>query len=814
MNPEINPMDPALERAVSEIRDEPIDPAAIEAAAARVWARLAEAAEGQPAEHIRGCADFQALIPEYRAGRLPEARALLVKDHLHNCVACRRVYEGKVMTFPGLRIARAPRAMPYAMRWAAAAVVVAAAGLTVWVVAGRFGGGSGRAVIQTVNGALYAISETGVRPLAAGQDLPDGVEIRTAKDSYATVQLRDGSVVQMRERASFSTFRSGKDLTLRLGRGNIIVEAAKRRSGHLYVATADCRVAVTGTVFSVNAGVKGSRVSVIQGEVRVAQDNQESVLHPGQQSVSGSSLESAPIQYDISWSRDVGRFGVKAAASGRVGPLLQRVPAGASFVAMISNAAGSLADAQDSMRQMTAQNPQLRALFAGQGAGLEQSLGRLKQAGEYLDDIAILGLSEGNGEKHHIVFLAGLKRSGFREFLKQAELPVTVEERSGVAAFAFERVSTEVLAQALDAPQGAFASSPCYSRIAEAQLQGAGAVVCADASRLNGGPQPLSYIMGEERRVNGLPETRATFGFKGPRTGIASWLAAPAPMGSLDYVSPEATFVAAFVVKSPTAIVDEMLALQQRSREAAEKALADARQQTGVDVRSDLAAALGGEFAIAMDGPVFPTPAVKVIVEVYDPVRFQTTIQKLVEIYNREGAKAGRKPLRTAQETVNGRPYYMIAAADPNPLTEVHYTFADGYLVAGLSNALLTQAIQTKAARTSISRSAGFVSMMPRDHYANFSAIVYQNMGKTLGPLVGLFGALVPPQAQGRGNALQGLANLKPAFIAAYGEPDRITIAGAGSMLGPSLANLTGGSLLGLAGGALPFGQFQGTRGR
>ena len=38
MNPEMNPMDPALERAVSEICDEPIDPAAIEAAAARVCA--------------------------------------------------------------------------------------------------------------------------------------------------------------------------------------------------------------------------------------------------------------------------------------------------------------------------------------------------------------------------------------------------------------------------------------------------------------------------------------------------------------------------------------------------------------------------------------------------------------------------------------------------------------------------------------------------------------------------------------------------------------------------------------------------------
>ena len=45
---------------------------------------------------------------------------------------------------------------------------------------------------------------------------------------------------------------------------------------------------------------------------------------------------------------------------------------------------------------------------------------------------------------------------------------------------------------------------------------------------------------------------------------------------------------------------------QQRSPAAADKALADARQQTGFDVRSDLAASLGGEFAVALDGPAFP----------------------------------------------------------------------------------------------------------------------------------------------------------------------------------------------------------------
>ncbi len=134
MSIEYNPMepvlDPALEQAMSEITDETIDSAVIEAAAARVWANVvAQAAE---AAHVplRTCEDFQAQIPDFKAGRLPEARAMLVKDHLHECVACRRVYEGRVVAMP---LQAAPRKVNYTARWAVAAAVVAAAGLSVWV---------------------------------------------------------------------------------------------------------------------------------------------------------------------------------------------------------------------------------------------------------------------------------------------------------------------------------------------------------------------------------------------------------------------------------------------------------------------------------------------------------------------------------------------------------------------------------------------------------------------------------------------------------------------------------------------------------
>ena len=132
MNTEYNPldaaMDPALEQAMTEIRD---DSRRSRRDRSRGRPRVGQPRRPCHSAHapLHTCDDFQALIPEFKAGRLPEARALLVKDHLHECVACRRVYEGRVVSMPA---PAAPRRVNYTARWAVAATVIAAAGLSVW----------------------------------------------------------------------------------------------------------------------------------------------------------------------------------------------------------------------------------------------------------------------------------------------------------------------------------------------------------------------------------------------------------------------------------------------------------------------------------------------------------------------------------------------------------------------------------------------------------------------------------------------------------------------------------------------------------
>lgn len=798
---------------MTEIRNDSVDPAVVEAAADRVWARLAAAQKG---EHIRGCADFQALIPEFKAGRLSEMKTTLVRDHLHECVACRRVYEGRVVTMPAA--SAAPERRVPVFRWAAAAAVLVVAGGTVWFAYQQYGAGPGRTIVQAVNGTLYEVAADGnLRPVAAGAELADGAEIRTAKDSDAMVQLRDGSVVELRERSGFSTLATASDLTVRMSGGSIIVQAAKRGKGHLYVATADCRVAVTGTVFSVVSGVKGSRVSVVEGEVQVSRDNQNQVLRPGDQLATSPSIEPSTVREDVSWSRNREKLiqqldklttqiqQIHFPAVRYSSRLLDRLPATTVLYASIPNLGQYLAEAQDVFNQSVSQNPDLRRWWSANAGEIERVVAIMRGASEYLgEEIVITGLAGEAGRMIGPIVLAETKKEGLAEFLKKSFPGAVLETRPGVVVFGEHAAEVNSVVVALDSPNPGFKGTPLHGRVAETYRGGAGFLLAADLTRVNDAPgsaEGVGFFLAEQKEVRNQMEMRATIGFKGERPGIAGWLASPSPMGSLEYISPDATVVAAFIVKDPKAIIEQLVPLGERLLGPG------TALENSAALKQDLIAALGGEFSVSFDGPIFP-PSWKLITEVYDPARAHAALQRVVEAYNTQAAKRGAQPLRTGQETVDGRTFYMIAGAVPNPLTEAYYTFANGYMIAGPTKALITKALQIKVAGTSIGRSAKFSELLPRDRYATYSALVYENIGTTLAPLAGILGSLVPPRASREGQAaIAALGDIKPMLIGAFAERDEITVAAGGNMLARGMSGLLGGNLLGMIGGPLQMGQ-------
>src|ERR1700730_9995560 len=95
-----NDFDAILDKRTAEMRNEKVDAAVVGEAAGRVWARLsvetsaekdAQLRTDNPAtDRIGSCADFQSLIPAYLSSGLSEARSLLLVDHTHECIPCRK----------------------------------------------------------------------------------------------------------------------------------------------------------------------------------------------------------------------------------------------------------------------------------------------------------------------------------------------------------------------------------------------------------------------------------------------------------------------------------------------------------------------------------------------------------------------------------------------------------------------------------------------------------------------------------------------------------------------------------------------------
>ena len=797
MTPQDPNLDPLLEQAISEIQGEALDPALIEAAAGRVRQRLAQHAT------LHTCADFQALIPDYRAGTLSPARALLLKDHTHECVAC---YKAMATASSGTK--HQPPATthhPQFFRLAAAAALVAAAGLAFWAFGDRLRPAySGpEAVVESADGLIYRVSDTGTVPLLRGAEVPAGVTIRAARDSHAMLRLHDGSHVEMRERSGLSISERGRDLTIGLDRGAILVQAAKRRTGHLYVSTRDCRVAVTGTVFSVNSGLKGSRVTVIEGTVLVAQDRHESVLHAGDQVATSSAMGATPVPLEISWSKNADAYiamlnavtalNVKLdqdhfPALRYTSNLLSMAPAGTVVYASIPNLSQALTEVQQVFVPKIQQNATLTQWW--QQNHLDQVIADMSTMSGYLGSEMVVAASlNSSGHPGQPVIMAELTQPGFAAFA-QAEVAKLssganaqklriVTDPSAIGAIPQGQcvllVLPHLVALSPDAAAlqqiaaGApttFATSEFGSQIAAAYGAGVGLLFAADVQAMapasHGHAPNVQYFMVQQTGNAGAPETRAAIIFNGQRTGVASWLAAPAPLDALDFMSPQATLAWAAAVKQPTAIIDEIMTMQA-SNPAFQQHVAEVQALLGVDLRNDLAAALGGEVAMAQDGPLLPLPSWKIAVEVYDPVKLQATIQKLL-------AAASMTGVQLQQSTANGRTYYTLSTQSATPFC---YTYTDGYLLAGSSQALLDTAIQNRASGYTLPRSATFTALIPHDQYANFSAAIYYN-ASTLAPLLEQFSK--QPAVQ------QLAANLKPTLIAAYGENDRITFATSGSL--------------------------------
>jgi hypothetical protein len=245
-------------------------------------------------------------------------------------------------------------------------------------------------------------------------------------------------------------------------------------------------------------------------------------------------------------------------------------------------------------------------------------------------------------------------------------------------------------------------------------------------------------------------------------------------MGSLEYISPDANVVAGFVVKNPVSLVDDLLNVLDTVSPELRKTLDKQQAERGLDLRNDIAAPLGGEFAFAIDGPILPTPSWKLVFEVNDPAHLQQTLERAVMEVNKEAARFGKAGLAWEKDEVGGRLFYKLRSPEFG-LIEVNYTYANGYMIVGPSRALVERAILSHDSGSSLLRSAKFTAGLPADGNANFSAIFYHNLGGMIPQGLASTAQNLPSGPQ---QAIKGLvADMAPTPAYAYAQGDSITFA-------------------------------------
>jgi hypothetical protein len=448
-------------------------------------------------------------------------------------------------------------------------------------------------------------------------------------------------------------------------------------------------------------------------------------------------------------------------------------------------------------------------------AELDELVNKVHDLSQYIgDEMVIVALKQETGPGFAIV--ADVQRGGLadllkQEFAKEGHEGLTVLDENGLnsastnghGGYALVRQKEVVFSNSIETlrkidaqlNEGAsgFASGDFGQQITAAYNRGAGIILAANLQNMvmeaagHGGKHAstfmqesgiggVRYLIAEHRQTNSGVENHLNLQFAGNRQRMASWLGAPAPVGSLDFVSPNAALAVAGVTKDPASIVDDMMAMMSAEKNDSDQ-FTKAQAELGIDIRNDLAGNLGGEFAFALDGPVLPTPSWKVVIEVKDSGRFETTLEQLVQAADSHFQGRDKHGIAISKSQAGAQTFYEVH--DPGTGAMVaEYTYASGYMVIAPTRALLKESLQTHASGNTLAHSSSFKALLPVDQNENYSAVAYQNLGPVVTPLLS--------QLNGESaDAIRKLAaDSHPTAICAWGKDSRIEAASNSSLFG------------------------------
>ena len=747
-----------LEKALEAMKSESVNPDELAGARARVWEKLG--LHGAPA-----CAEFQPGFREYLDGRLAGNRRLLMEDHLSRCPQCRTQLSAlkggqKVIAMPQRRISRWPRWGTWA---AAAALVLAALYLGRDRIDTLLAPAGPRATVASLSGGLYRLPE-GV--LQTGVTVGEGEVIRTGPGARAMLRLADGSLVEVNERTELFLRSAWSGQAVHLQRGDIIVQAAKQRRGHLRVLTRDAVASVKGTVFAVSAGLGGTVVSVVEGSVAVTRPGGEIVLSPGEQAATNPVLAQS-VQEAVSWSPDAETHIALLDSIAKVerqlaalptstlrtqSRLLSQMPANFDVYGAFPNLGTTIGRAMSLFEQQSADNPVFRDWWnSSTGQELKQLVDRIQAVTPLLGDEIVFGFSSGAKVPMLMAEVQPDKRAelasaldALRSQAGEVPLPYSLSDTLLVASDSQEHL------QWLLGHLGEGAATPFAAAIAARYQRGAGWLLAMDIEQASSsaavaagdaitGVQQMKYLFLEQRAVQGIEENEVTLAFKGPRMGMASWLADAGSGGAAEYLSSDAVFAAYVSTREPRQLFEELTAQLAKSEPSASVDLAQAEAKLGIHFASDLAAAFGTESAFALEGLSVTGPVWVMAVLVNDPSTLDVSIRRLVDVFNAElGPEDQAKRITIEQETADGRIWTTMRSGIA--FLTVTWTYDRGYLVAASDRGAAVRAIATRNGGSPLVFSSAFLQQLPSSAGLHPSGFAWLN---TKGAFQGL-AALAP----------------------------------------------------------------------
>jgi type II secretory pathway pseudopilin PulG len=446
--------------------------------------------------------------------------------------------------------------------------------------------------------------------------------------------------------------------------------------------------------------------------------------------------------------------------------LLPLLPQSTATYVAFSNYGGVIHQALTIFRQQLQESPALRDWWehgpaAASGPKFEEALEKFSQLNQFLgDEVVIAGDTQ--ADKPKMMMFAEIKKPGLKpalqEWLNQyadkskpgstirvldphdletaqtsTAQDLVVLVRPDFLIVASDLASLRDFSSRLTKASREFASTAFGQRVAKEYAHGVTLLAAADLKKVlkqlpletkqsrasfeQSGFADLNYLVWEHTRVGDKLVSQAEVSFAAPRHGFASWIAGPAPLGSLDFVSPKAIIASTVLLAKPAQMFDDARDFFSVSNANAFAAVSQMEQLLKISLKDDLLSHLTGEVTAELDSLTGTQPGWKAILRVNDPARIQQTLSTLLAVAHLEITHADDR----------GVTYYTVRVPSAKTSTEVHYAFSDGYLVAAPSHDAVAEALHLHASGESLGKSARFLAALPPGGSLNASALFYED---------------------------------------------------------------------------------------